>query len=84
MLLISSNESGSEVEFQNITGSDMEVGIGVRAVGMSGAFAAVADDASAVFRNSSGLAQNPDNKLFLSVDLPRGINSGATIYSPGL
>lgn len=83
MLFIFSNECRSEVRFQNITGSDLEMGVGARAVGLSGAFVAVADDASAVFWNPSGLTQLPDNELFLSADLPGEISSAALIYRPG-
>ncbi len=39
------------------TGDFMRIGVGVRSLGMSGAFTALADDGSAIFWNSAGMAQ---------------------------
>lgn len=46
-------------------GSFMENGGGARALGMGGAFTAVADDPSATFWNPAGLATMPDRELLL-------------------
>jgi hypothetical protein len=58
------------------------MGIGARAIGMAGAFVAIADDASAIFWNPSGLTQVTDHQLFLSIDLPADFSSAAVIYKP--
>jgi hypothetical protein len=47
-------------------GNKNTYGIGPRAMGMGGAFAAVADDASAVWWNPAGLVQIPAYTLSLS------------------
>ncbi len=47
--------TGSSVEAQFDRGGDL--GVGTRAMGMAGAFAAVADDSSASYWNPAGLAQ---------------------------
>ncbi len=60
------NTASAEVDFDYLHGSDLGMGIGARAMSMSGAFTAVADDASAVYWNPAGLAQLTDNQIFLS------------------
>lgn len=44
-------------------GDFMMIGAGVRALGMGGAFAALADDGSAVYWNSAGLSQIRDSEV---------------------
>jgi len=46
-------------------GDFMAIGSGVRALGMGGAFSAVADDGSAIYWNASGIAQNRQSELTL-------------------
>ncbi len=46
-------------------GDFMVIGTGVRAAGMGGAFSAIADDGSAIYWNSAGLAQVKDTELGL-------------------
>ena len=72
----------AEVDFDYLHGSDLGIGIGARAIGMSGAFTAVADDASAVFWNPAGLAQLTDNQIFLSGDYPGGFGNAGIVYQP--
>lgn len=72
----------SEVDFDRLHGSDLGMGIGARAIGMGGAFVAIANDASAIFWNPSGLTQVTDNQLFLSVDLPADLSSAVVVYKP--
>jgi hypothetical protein len=72
----------AEVDFDYLHGSDLTVGIGARAISMSGAFTAVADDASAVFWNPAGLAQLKDNQIYLSGDYPGGFSSAGIAYRP--
>lgn len=44
----------------------LEIGIGARALGMGGAIGALVDDASALYWNPSGIAQNPGFRAILS------------------
>ena len=44
-------------------GDFMMIGSGVRALGMGGAFAAIADDGSSIYWNSSGIAQIRESEL---------------------
>jgi len=46
-------------------GDFMAIGSGVRALGMGGAFSAVADDGSAIYWNASGIAQVRESELTL-------------------
>jgi len=86
MILLASsilaNTVYADVDFDYLHGSDLGIGIGARAVSMSGAFAAVADDASAVFWNPAGLCQLADNQAFLSGDYPGGFSSAGLVYLP--
>lgn len=87
ILLISAilgNSAGAGVDFDYLHGSDLGMGIGARAMGMGGAFTAVADDASAVFWNPAGLAQLTDNRIFLSGDYPGVFSSAGLVYRPTL
>lgn len=87
ILLISAilaNTARAEVDFDYIHGSDLGMGIGARAMSMGGAFAAIADDASAVFWNPAGLAQLTDNQIFLSGDYPGVFSSAGFVYRPSV
>ena len=79
---IMANTVRADVDFDYLHGSDLGIGIGARAISMSGAFTAVADDASAVFWNPAGLAQLADNQAFLSGDYPGGFSSAGLVYLP--
>lgn len=72
----------AEVDFDYLHGSDLGLGIGARPVSMCGAFTAVADDASAVYWNPAGLAQLPDNQVFLTGDYGGGFSSAGIVYRP--
>lgn len=78
------NSAFAEVDFDYLHGSDLGMGVGARAMGMGGAFTAVADDASAVFWNPAGLAQLTDNLIFLSADYPGAFSSAGFVYRPPL
>jgi len=64
------SDSNSEVNFDELNGSDLGMGIGARAIGLGGAFVSIADDASATFWNPAGLSHITSNRLLLSADLP--------------
>lgn len=78
------NTVHADVDFDYLHGSDLGTGIGARAISMSGAFTAIADDASAVFWNPAGLAQLTDNQVYLSGDYPGGFSSAGIAYRPAL
>jgi hypothetical protein len=54
------------VPVTNVFGQPNSFGIGPRAMGMGGAFVAVADDASAAYWNVAGLAQLSSYEISLS------------------
>ena len=72
----------AEVDFEKLHGSDLGMGTGARAIGMGGAFVAVADDASASFWNPAGLTQLKSNQIFLSLDYPGEISSLGLAFKP--
>jgi hypothetical protein len=82
LMISASTQCRSEVEFDKLNGSDLGMGIGARAIGMAGAFVSIADDASAIFWNPSGLTQVKNSQIFLSIDLPADFSSAAFIYKP--
>ena len=72
----------ADVDFDYLHGSDLGLGVGARAISLSGAFTAVADDASAVFWNPAGLARLTGNQMFLSADYPGGFSSAGIVFQP--
>ncbi len=72
----------ADVEFDRVDGADLLMGIGGRAVGLGGAFVSIADDASAIFWNPSGLTQLAGNQLSYSTYIPSGISAAAFVYQP--
>ena len=72
----------SEVGFDALHGSDLGMGIGARAVGLGGAFVAIADDASAVFWNPAGLTGIRGSQFLVSADLPDGFSAASLVYKP--
>ena len=80
--MIAEGIAWAKVDFEYLNGSDIGLGIGARAIGMGGAFTAVADDASTIFWNPAGLAQIPDNQIFFSGDYPKEFSSAGVIYHP--
>ena len=75
-------DAHSEVAFDALHGSDLGMGIGARAVGLGGAFVAIADDASATFWNPAGLTNIRGNQLLVSADLPDGFSASSLVYKP--
>jgi len=82
LLVAAATPCRCEVTFDRLHGSDLGMGIGARAIGLAGAFTAVADDASALFWNPAGLTRLGENQLFLSFDLPADFSAAAVIYQP--
>lgn len=72
------------VDFSRLYGSDLGMGIGARAIGMGGAFVAVADDASATFWNPAGLVGLSHSQMFLSAETPGDFSAASLIYKPPL
>ncbi len=72
----------ANVDFKNLNGSDLGMGIGARATGLGGAFVSIADDASAVFWNPAGLVNILEKQLFLSADFPHDFSAFSLILSP--
>ncbi len=75
-------ESDSTVDFKKLNGSDLGMGIGARAIGLGGAFVAIADDASAVFWNPAGLTHMETSQLLFSADLPDEFSAACVVYKP--
>jgi hypothetical protein len=65
-LIFTSNNVVNAQNLSPIFGQKNTVGIGPRAIGMGGAFTAVADDASAAYWNVAGLAQLSSYELSIS------------------
>ncbi len=75
-------DSNSEVDFDELNGSDLGMGIGARAIGLGGAFVSIADDASATFWNPAGLTNIKSDQLLLSADLPDDFSASSLVYKP--
>ncbi len=74
--------SHGEVHFDALNGSDLGMGVGARAIGMGGAFVAIADDPSATFWNPAGLTDLKGSQLLLSADLPDDFSACSLVYKP--
>ncbi len=72
----------ADVDFDRLSGADLGMGVGARAIGMAGAFTAVADDATAFFWNPAGLTQIEEHQFFLAADIPADFSAAALIYKP--
>jgi hypothetical protein len=70
------------VQFDALNGSDLGMGVGARAIGMGGAFVAIADDPSATFWNPAGLTDLKGSQFFLSADLPHDFSACTVIGKP--
>ena len=71
-----------EIQFDSLNGSDLGMGVGARAIGMGGAFVAIAGDPSATFWNPAGLTALKGSQLFLSTDLPDNFSACSVISKP--
>ena len=66
----------------------LKIGVSARAIGMGGAFTAVADDATSIYWNPAGMVETPRTQVTLnSVDWPADLNlyfAGAIFTTPYL
>jgi len=74
--------SRAEVAFDTVNGSDLGMGVGARAIGMGGAYTAVANDPSATFWNPAGLTLLESSQFSFSADLPHDFSACSLIYKP--
>jgi len=74
--------AASDVDFERLNGSDLGMGVGARAMGMAGAFSAVADDVSAAYWNPAGLSRLAENQFLFSADLFEDISAVVVAYQP--
>ncbi len=65
-----------------LSGSDLGMGVGARAVALGGAFTALADDASAMFWNPAGLTQLKKNEVMLIWDMPDELSFAGLVFMP--
>ena len=82
IVLCAALPSHAEVQFDALNGSDLGMGVGARAIGMGGAFVAIADDPSATFWNPAGLTDIEGSQFFLSADLPDDFSACSLVYKP--
>jgi hypothetical protein len=82
MMLCAAVTSRAEVQFETLNGADLGMGVGARAIGMGGAFVAIADDPSATFWNPAGLTGIEESQFFLSADLPGDFSACSLVYKP--
>lgn len=73
----------ADVDFDRLSGSDLGLGVGARAIGLGGAFSAVADDGSALFWNPAGIARLDASQIYLSSGWPDTNETFSLIVRPG-
>lgn len=73
---------GNCLVINRLSGSDLGVGLGARAVALGGAFVALADDASAMFWNPAGLTQFDKNEVMLTWDMPDELSFVGIVLKP--
>lgn len=71
-----------EVHFEELSGTDLGMGTGARAIGLGGAFTAVADDVSATFWNPAGLSTLKSNEAHLSCYFPNEFSAASFAVKP--
>lgn len=74
-LLFLSTSVYSDVHFDKLNGTDLGMGTGARAMAMSGAFTALADDSTAVYWNPAGLSKGASNELSASMYYPTDLSA---------
>ena len=72
----------ADVDFDRLSGSDLLSGVGPRAIGLGGAFTAIADEGSAVYWNPAGLAGLPKNTVFVSGNYPSEFGAAGIVVKP--
>ncbi len=91
--LVAAGSAGAAEVFEKVGTYDaqfLKIGIGARAAGMGGAYAAVANDPTSIFWNAAGIASVAEDKTELSLDhteWPAGLNfdyAGVVFHIKGL
>ncbi len=83
LCLLAGPVMADDVDFDALSGSDLGLGVGARAIGLGGAFSAVADDGSALFWNPAGMARMKTSQLFVSAGCPDTDEAFSLVVRPG-
>jgi hypothetical protein len=69
VLILVSAPAAAQVNIHELNGSDLGMGVGARSIAMSGAFTALADDASALYWNPAGITQLERTEAMMMMDV---------------
>lgn len=72
----------SQVHFDALNGTDLGMGTGARAIGLGGAFTALADDVSASYWNPAGLATLKASEISFSFYFPKAFSEASIVFKP--
>lgn len=71
------------INVHELNGADLGMGVGARAMGMGGAFSALADDASALYWNPAGITELKHNEGMFMMDVdPARYSFKAGVFHP--